>query len=363
MYTSTLKISGFLLVFQYAGVSSSAVVSPSPTLVNLTTSNNINSSSIAKASDVIASFTTLENLTTTSTYSSIATETSGLGLTPDERDVSPSFFYGGPMIVVCPGSDAAYKIILSILVGDIKPDPGRFDITERSWNIAIKMWGNQVNKPDAVNLNGGISTSLRQTLSQVISQCRHCLCDQETGRILPKPGNKVHNCKSSQWFADRCAIGYGCYCAATLAQPVLDAATLGEPLENFQRAIDAIPRTVRGLVQNRGWVWNVDPRIARVEGETMTFTGGPLGDPNLPVGRIDVADPDDPPFYLYPNSKDGEDPGDDGAGSSGMGLFGMGGLGGLDSLAGGSYKKSKRDTHPADEDGRSKGAAKGTEVE
>ncbi|KAJ6258747.1 hypothetical protein Dda_6800 [Drechslerella dactyloides] len=78
--------------------------------------------------------------------------------------------------------------------------------------------------------------------------CR-CKCD-DFGRLITD--QRYGGCKH-QWQVDRCVVMFGCICIADLGQPT--ATDPGLTADDYQRAIEAIPRTVKEL--NPHWQWNM----------------------------------------------------------------------------------------------------------
>ncbi|KAF3905231.1 hypothetical protein ABW21_db0202628 [Orbilia brochopaga] len=83
--------------------------------------------------------------------------------------------------------------------------------------------------------------------------CRKCDCDENGKIILPTGRGKLRNCPS-QLVIDRCVIIYACTCQGRLWQPKTTATHI--PIEEYQKAIDNIPETVKSA--NPDWSWDMD---------------------------------------------------------------------------------------------------------
>ncbi|KAF3918349.1 hypothetical protein ABW21_db0207792 [Orbilia brochopaga] len=111
--------------------------------------------------------------------------------------------------------------------------------------------------------------------------CLHCHCD-DNGRLVPAlaPKARCH----AQWQADECAAVYACICWARLGQPKATSTSL--TIDDYQRALDAIPGTIRE--GHKDWAWKMNG-LDREPGQTMKWTNT----------RVQVNDPDlKEPYYL-----------------------------------------------------------------
>ncbi|KAF3319147.1 hypothetical protein TWF173_003598 [Orbilia oligospora] len=119
-----------------------------------------------------------------------------------------------------------------------------------------------------------------------------CICDQDTGKIIPPPNPGQDSHCRDRFIAAACAFILGCYCSTTLRKPVLTDIDFPVVADDFKHAINEIPASVLLSPENSDWFWTVPPEIT--DGEEVTITPG---DPVPP--RINIASAGEPPLWLY----------------------------------------------------------------
>ncbi|KAF3317628.1 hypothetical protein TWF173_010396 [Orbilia oligospora] len=131
-----------------------------------------------------------------------------------------------------------------------------------------------------------------------------CKCDEDGKMVLnPDPvmtreGSEKrksginHSCSGygNRWFADECALVYGCFCTADL----FDNPDLveGASVADYQAALDGLPETVKN--QNEGFRFNAGARTGGLDA-WITFTEDSRMFSNRPIqtNDIDFAPPVD----------------------------------------------------------------------
>ncbi|KAF3225887.1 hypothetical protein TWF106_001760 [Orbilia oligospora] len=129
-----------------------------------------------------------------------------------------------------------------------------------------------------------------------------CKCDEDGTMVLnPDPVMTIegsekrksginHSCSGygNRWFADECALVYGCFCTADL----FDNPDLveGASVADYQAALDGLPETVKN--QNEGFRFNAGARAGGLDA-WITFTEDARMFSNRPIrtSNIDFAPP------------------------------------------------------------------------
>ncbi|KAF3226147.1 hypothetical protein TWF192_007016 [Orbilia oligospora] len=129
-----------------------------------------------------------------------------------------------------------------------------------------------------------------------------CKCDEDGTMVLnPDPVMTIegsekrksginHSCSGygNRWFADECALVYGCFCTADL----FDNPDLveGASVADYQAALDGLPETVKN--QNEGFRFNAGVRAGGLDA-WITFTEDARMFSNRPIrtSNIDFAPP------------------------------------------------------------------------
>ncbi|KAK6544020.1 hypothetical protein TWF694_000734 [Orbilia ellipsospora] len=97
--------------------------------------------------------------------------------------------------------------------------------------------------------------SIRNNWGRRSVRCRNCLCDRETGAMIPNPVRRhyaiVDGSCTNQGVANRCMAWYGCHCVWNLLQPpqATDISVV-----DYQDALNKIPKVIKDT--NPNWRWN-----------------------------------------------------------------------------------------------------------